>query len=281
MYNLKIGVIETIDDVLATGTSKLDAIGVSEIQLSCWNVKACNKTNAKKIKKMFKNKVTISGVWAGWQTGPTEWNFTEGPLTIGLVPKQWRRKRVSEIKHVIDFAHELNAPTVTTHLGFLPECPNTKEYQELLDTIYDLCLYCNQYGIEFCFETGQETPIAIVRFIDDVKARGLNNLKINLDPANLLMYGKANPSDAIDIFGQYVVSLHIKDGRYPTDGINLGHEEKVGCGLVDFPYLINKLHELNYRGPLTIEREITGDQQQKDIKDTVLYIQNILNKYES
>ncbi len=280
MYNLKIGVIESIDDVLANGVKKLDEIGLIEIQLNCWNVPVCTKENADKIKEMFGNKYTISGVWAGWIVGPTVWNFIEGPQTIGIVPETWREERVIGIKKVIDFANMLGVKTVTTHMGFIPENPSTKEYEGVVDTIYDLCLYANQYGIDFCFETGQETPTTILRTINKIKERGLTNLKINLDPANLLLYGKGNPMDAVDVFGQYVVGMHVKDGDYPTNGDNLGCEYKVGTGRVNFDYIIRKLHSFNYRGPLTIEREISGDQQKKDIIDTVTYLQNILNSIE-
>ena len=135
-----------------------------------------------------------------------------------------------------------------------------------------------QYGIDFCFETGQETPTVILRTINDVKARGLNNLKINLDPANLLMYGKGNPMDAVDVFGQYVAGMHVKDGDYPTNGNDLGCEYKVGKGRVNFEYIIRKLHFFGYQGPLTIEREISGEEQRKDIKDTIKYLEDILSK---
>ncbi len=277
MYNLKIGIIESIDDILANGTSKLDEIGLTEIQMSCWNVPLCTKENAIRIKEMFQDKYTISGLWGGWVVGPTVWNFVDGPSTIGIVPETYRKERVEGLKKVIDFANMLNVKTVTTHMGFMPENPNTKEYKDVLDAIYDLCLYANQYNIDFCFETGQETPTTILRTIQDVKKRGLENLKINLDPANLLLYGKGNPMDAVDVFGQYIVGMHVKDGDYPTDGDNLGCEYKVGTGRVNFDYIIRKLHSFNYQGPLTIEREISGDQQKKDIKDTIVYLQNILN----
>ena len=278
MYNLKIGVIKSIDDVLVNGVSVLDEVGLTEIQLNCWNVPLCTQENANKIKEMFGNKYSISGLWAGWIVGPTVWNFIDGPATIGIVPETWRKERMEGIKRVMDFANMLNLKTVTTHMGFMPENPNTKEYRDVLDAIYELCEYANQYGIDFCFETGQETPTTILRTINDVKARGLNNLKINLDPANLLLYGKGNPMDAVDVFGQYVVGVHVKDGDYPTDGDNLGHEHKVGTGRVNFEYIINKLHQFGYKGPLTIEREITGDQQKKDILDTINYLNNILEK---
>ena len=261
MYNLKIGVIKSIDDVLVNGVSALDEVGLTEIQLNCWNVPLCTKENAEKIKAMFGEKYSISGLWAGWIVGPTVWNFIDGPSTIGIVPKEWRRERMEGIKKVMDFANMLNLKTVTTHMGFMPENPNTDEYREILDAIYELCEYANQYGINFCFETGQETPTTILRTINDVKARGLDNLKINLDPANLLLYGKGNPMDAVDVFGQYVAGVHVKDGDYPTDGDNLGHEYKVGTGRVNFDYIIRKLHSFGYTGPLTIEREIVGEQQ--------------------
>lgn len=278
MYNLKIGIIEAIDDILANGTAKLDEIGLTEIQMSCWNVPLCTKENALKIKEMFKDKYTISGLWGGWVVGPTVWDFVSGPQTIGLVPKEWREERKEGLKKVIDFANMLNVKTVTTHMGFMPENPSTIEYQEILDCLYDLCSYAKQYNIDFCFETGQETPTTILRAIQDISKRGLNNLKINLDPANLLLYGKGNPMDAVDVFGQYVVGMHVKDGDYPTNGDNLGMEYKVGTGRVNFEYIIRKLHSFNYQGPLTIEREITGEQQKKDIKDTIIYLQNILAK---
>ena len=272
MYNLKIGVIKSIDDVLVNGVSALDEVGLTEIQLNCWNVPLCTKENAEKIKEMFGEKYSISGIWAGWVVGPTVWNFIDGPSTIGIVPETWRRERMEGIKKIMDFANMLNLKTVTTHMGFMPENPNTKEYRDILDAIYELCEYANQYGINFCFETGQETPTTILRTINDVKARGLDNLRINLDPANLLLYGKGNPMDAVDVFGQYVVGVHVKDGDYPTEGDNLGHEHKVGTGRVNFDYIIKKLHSFGYNGPLTIEREITGEQQRKDIIDTITYL---------
>ena len=278
MYNLKIGVIESIDDVLANGTKKLDDIGLTEIQLSCWNVPLCTKENANKIKEMFGSKYSISGLWGGWVVGPTVWNFVEGPQTIGIVPETWRKERVEGLKKVIDFADMLKVKTVTTHMGLMPENPSTKEYKDVLEAIYELCLYAKQYGIDFCFETGQETPTVILRSIHDIKARGLDNLKINLDPANLLLYGKGNPMDAVDVFGQYVVGMHVKDGDYPTNGNDLGCEYKVGKGRVNFEYIIRKLHSFGYQGPLTIEREISGEEQRKDIKDTIKYLEDILSK---
>ena len=91
-------------------------------------------------------------------------------------------------------------------------------------------------------------------------------MEINLAPANLLMYGKANPVDALEVFGEYVMGIHGKDGKYPTDGHHLGDEVPLGQGKVNYPAFIAKLKEVGYEGDITIEREIDGDEQKKDIR---------------
>ena len=126
---------------------------------------------------------------------------------------------------------------------------------------------CKENGQNFLFETGQETPVTLKRAIQDIeKALGKGNVGINLDPANLLMYGKANPVDALEVFGEYVMGIHGKDGKYPTDGHHLGDEVPLGQGKVNYPAFIAKLKEVGYEGDITIEREIDGDEQKKDIR---------------
>jgi len=126
--------------------------------------------------------------------------------------------------------------------------------------------HCKNRGIEFWFETGQETPITLLRLIESVDT---GNLGINLDPANLILYGKGNPIDALEVFGNHVKGVHAKDGVYPTEGMNLGHEVKVGQGRVRFPAFVRALTALHYRGAYIIEREISGDQQRRDIRATL------------
>ena len=106
---------------------------------------------------------------------------------------------------------------------------------------------------------------------------GTGNLGINLDPANLILYGKGNPIDALDVFGKYVMSVHAKDGCYPTCGTDLGCETRIGDGKVNFRALFEKLHELGYDSYVTIEREIEGDQQLADILYAREYLQNIID----
>ena len=89
---------------------------------------------------------------------------------------------------------------------------------------------------------------------------------------------KANSADAITVFGKYVMDTHIKDGFYPTNGKELGREVKVGDGMANIPEVIKRLKAVNYTGNYIIEREISGDQQTKDIKETLEYLKKILSE---
>src|SRR5437016_12349422 len=91
------------------------------------------------------------------------------------------------------------------------------------------------------YETGQETPITLVRTIQDV---GTDNQGINFDLANLILYGKANPVDAIELLGPYVQGIHAKDGLWPANPRKLGEEVPIGKGKVDFPRIITRLKEI-------------------------------------
>ena len=104
----------------------------------------------------------------------------------------------------------------------------------------------------------------------------MDNVGINMDTANLILYGKANSADAISVFGKYVMDTHIKDGFYPTNGKELGREVKVGEGLANVPEVVKRLNEVGYTGNYIIEREISGEQQTKDILDTKEYLKKII-----
>lgn len=104
----------------------------------------------------------------------------------------------------------------------------------------------------------------------------MDNLGYNLDTGNLILYGKGNPVDALDVLGRYVMDVHIKDGMFPTDGHSIGKETAIGKGKADFPAILKKLKEIGYNGALTIEREVFKDKQISDILKAREYIKNIL-----
>jgi sugar phosphate isomerase/epimerase len=206
---------------------------------------------------------------------PNSYTFYEGPLTIGVVPPKYRQQRVDNYKRASDFAKRLGVPALHSHFGFIPENPNDPEYQGVVGALRDVATHVKGNGQIVLMETGQETPITMLRAITDA---GVDNLLVNLDCANLILYGKGNPLDALDVLGHLVRGTHAKDGLFPTDPRKLGEEVPIGKGKANFPKLIPRLHELGYTGPLTIEREISGPQQLEDIKMEKLYLEKLVAK---
>ena len=204
---------------------------------------------------------------------PLKWNFTEGPATIGLVPPKTRAARMDALFQVSDFAKHLGVKQVQTHCGFLPEDPADALYVGSVEAIRAVAQHCQGNGQSFLMETGQETPTTMARVLQDV---AMPNLAVGLDTANLILYGKANPVDAVDILGAHVRSIHAKDGRWPTNPSELGAEVLIGKGLVNFREVFGRLHTLGYTGAVTIERETSGPQQIEDVRQEKLYLEKIL-----
>ncbi len=207
--------------------------------------------------------------------GPLVWNFLEGPSTIGLVPPKTRAARIDALRQVSDFAHQLGISQVQTHCGFIPEDPADPLYSGAVEAIRQVAQHCQANGQYFLMETGQETPTTMSRMLRDV---AMPNLAVGLDTANLILYGKANPVDAVDILGPHIRSVHAKDGRWPTNPSELGEEVLIGKGLVDFPAVFRKLHHLGYTGAITIERETSGPQQIEDVRQEKLYLEHALSQ---
>lgn len=216
--------------------------------------------------------VTVSAV-SEHNPGPRVFDFERGPSTIGLVPSGYRKERIAALKLAADFANACGVDAIHTHLGFIPEDPTSSAYEVAVAAIREVAEHCKSQGVMLLAETGEETPITLLRTIQDV---GTGNLFVNLDTANLILYGKGNPVDAMDVIGKYVRGTHMKDGLFPTNPHMLGEEVAIGKGRVDFPELFKRLHAVNYRRTITIEREISGPQQTADILASKVYLQRLI-----
>ncbi len=272
MSKLRIGIICSLERGAGSAFEKAHNLGLNGVQLCCWDPSCYTDQAVEQTKQASeRHGIEVNTVWAG-TTGKYVWDFIEGPSTIGIVPSAERGQRVEAIKAGARFAQRIGVKSITTHVGFIPEDPGQPLYGQVVEVLRDVAGYCNDLGLEFWFETGQETPVTLLRTIEDVGGR---NLGINLDPANLILYGKANPVDALDVFGKYVRGVHAKDGFYPTNGRALGKEAALGSGKVDFPLLISRLKKLGFNGHLTIEREIAGPQQIEDIKSAIVLLRSL------
>ncbi|MBV9301896.1 MAG: sugar phosphate isomerase/epimerase [Acidobacteriaceae bacterium] len=198
--------------------------------------------------------------------------------TVGLVPASTREQRVARTKAVIDVAAELGINSIACHIGFIPHNGDESLYAAICDVTRQICHYCASKGQTFALETGQEPAKVLLRFIEDV-ARP--NLRINFDPANMILYGTGDPIDALEVLGKDVISVHCKDGDWPpvANPTALGIERALGHGSVDFPRFVSKLKELGYRGILSIEREEPDPaRRDRDIRDAVLLLKRLTGR---
>ena len=274
---MKIGVCVSLDDINSM-SKKFDGMlseGFSCCQLISWKPELWNKENSAILNGLIKAKgITVSAFWCGWK-GPAVWDFYDGQITLGLVPPEYRAARIKNLCDGADFAKTLGITDVATHMGFIPENPNDPQFAPFCVAVRQVAEHLKKNGQYLLFETGQETPVTMLRCFEKV---GCDNLGVNLDTANVILYGKANPVDSLDVFGKYVRNLHAKDGFYPTNGHELGREVRIGDGKVDFYALFKRLKELRYNSYVTIEREIDGDKQTEDIRHAKKYLENIIER---
>ena len=274
---MKIGVCVNFDeiDVMSRKFKDLKSEGFDNCQLISWKPELWTEENLEILKNLIEeNGITISAFWCGWE-GPCVWNFYDGQITLGLVPPEYRTMRIKNLCDGADFARKLGVKNVVTHMGFIPENPNDTQFAPFCVAVRQVAEHLKKNGQYLLFETGQETPVTMLRCFEKV---GCDNLGVNLDTANVILYGKANPVYALDVFGKYVMNIHAKDGLYPTNGHDLGREVRIGDGKVDFKALFKRLHELKYDSFVTIEREIEGEQQTEDIRYAKKYLESIINE---
>ena len=172
--------------------------------------------------------------------------------SVGFTTERYRAERIARTKQVSTFAQQLGVGAVSCHIGFIPADRSEPLYAELVDVTRVLCDAIAANKQNFVLETGQESAEVLLGFLADV---GRPNLKVNFDPANMILYGSGDPLQALALLQSHVLSVHCKDGRSPVGTGMLGQECALGNGEVDFPGFLSLLEQINYNGALTIERE--------------------------
>jgi sugar phosphate isomerase/epimerase len=172
--------------------------------------------------------------------------------SVGFTTAKYRAERIARTREIADFAREFDIPAVSCHIGFIPADPADPLYAELTEVTRTICDAVAANGQNFVLETGQESADVLLRFIADV---GRPNLKINFDPANMVLYGSGDALQALALLKDHVFSVHCKDGTSPVASGQLGKECALGDGEVDFPGFLRLLEKISYTGSLTIERE--------------------------
>jgi sugar phosphate isomerase/epimerase len=184
-----------------------------------------------------------------------------------------RPERLERLAWALDRTRALGLTDLMLHAGFLPE-PGDPDRKPFLDTLGKVSALAAAKGVTVAFETGQETADLLRRTLDELKC---TNLKVNFDPANMLLYDKGDPLRAVEILGPDIRSVHVKDAiRTKTPG-QWGEEVPLGQGQVNIRAFLQTLHRVGFRGPLCIEREV-GDQEARvrDIAHGLKYMRECL-----
>jgi sugar phosphate isomerase/epimerase len=257
MEKWPIGVFTSIDAGLGVKLEVAHELGVPTIQLHAPARETRTPAHAEAfLARLSQLGITLTAVFGGFE-GESYADIPTVSRTVGLVPPETRRERTAEMKEIADFANLLGCKVVALHLGFVPHDAHYPLYAEVLEVTRDLCDHCARNGQALHLETGQETADALLQFIGDVQR---DNLFINFDPANMILYGTGEPLAALRKVGKYVRSVHCKDGKWAAQpGVEWGQEVPLGQGDVGMEGYLRTLAEVGYSGPLTIEREIPQD----------------------
>lgn len=218
----------------------------------------------------------VSTVFAAFE-GESYADIPTVQRTVGYIPPATREAREARTLEVIDVAGALGIPSFACHIGFVPEDENHPDHIAVRDMVRRVCDHAARKGMTFALETGQEPAASLLHFMRSV---GRDNLKVNFDPANMILYGTADPIEALAEVAPHVVSVHVKDGTWPPRDKPgaLGAEMPLGEGAVGMERFVAKLKEIGYKGPLVIEREVALDQDMDDRhKEGLSHLDDIRN----
>lgn len=180
--------------------------------------------------------------------------------TVGFIPRATRQVREQRTIEASDFAAALGVKSIACHIGFVPEDHSDADYIAVREMVRRICAHAAGHGQTFALETGQEPADTLLHFLDDTAC---TNLKINFDPANMILYGSGDPIEAFEKLASHVVSVHAKDGDWPPADQpgSLGKEKPLGQGAVGMPRFVEALKKSGYKGSVNVEREIEDQAQ--------------------
>ncbi|HEY1784470.1 MAG TPA: sugar phosphate isomerase/epimerase family protein [Pirellulales bacterium] len=273
-----IGVFASIDAGLGAKLEVARELGVSTIQLHAPAEASRTAARARQFLATLADLgITITAVFGGFE-GESYADIPTVARTVGLVPPTTRAARTKEMKQIADFSRLLEVDVVALHLGFVPHNEADPLYREVLVVTRDLCDHCRGNGQKLHLETGQEPADCLLRFLHDVER---DNLFVNFDPANMILYGSGEPIAALEQLGSLVHSVHCKDARWAANpGQEWGTEVPLGQGDVDMERYLRTLDAIGYDGPLTIEREIPeeAERQKAEIGQAIALLNRLKTK---
>jgi sugar phosphate isomerase/epimerase len=275
-----LGVFASIDAGLGVSLEVLQELGVPTIQIHAPKKESRTPERAKEtLDRLAAMNISLTAVFGGFE-GESYADIPTVTRTVGLVPPETRAARLAEMKEISDYAKLLDCGVIALHLGFVPHDASDPLYDDVLEVTRDLCDHCKRNGQNLHLETGQETADGLLQFLKD---SGCDNLFVNFDPANMILYGSGEPIEALRKLGSHVRSVHCKDGKWSANpGQEFGQEVPLGEGDVGFERYLLTLNEIGYEGPLTVEREIPQEpeRQKEEIGHAIRLLSVLKQKIE-
>jgi L-ribulose-5-phosphate 3-epimerase len=289
MGNLKIGVmVDSFRLELKQGIQKARELGAKGIQIYATNGEMApenlNAAQRKEVLDIIKSNGLVVSALCGDLGGH------------GFARQEDNEWKIEKSKRIMDLAKDLETQVVTTHIGVIPEDPGHPRWNILKNACEELGTYGDEVGAYFAIETGPEKASTLKKFLDSLDSKGV---RVNLDPANLVMVTDDDPVEAVYTLKDYIVHTHAKDGImkkksdpervynfFAEGGIedmrleDYFLETPLGQGDVDFARYLKALCEIGFSGFLTIEREV-GDNPEKDIRLAVEFLQNQIKQLDA
>jgi sugar phosphate isomerase/epimerase len=229
--------------------------------------------DARIIEAVRRSGIELTGTCAGF-AGEDYSTIAVIAATGGYAPDATFEERFAQTLRMRDLSSRLGVSLFTVHVGFVPEDPEEPKYRVMLERVGRVADALAAKSIVLAMETGQETAETMARFVGDL---GRENVRINFDPGNMILYGVGEPVEALRHLGQHVAHVHVKDATWSASpGAQWGTEVMPGTGDADIPRVISKLRSGGYRGPLVIEREMGRAGGLGELRDTVRFLSSLL-----
>lgn len=260
-------------DLPAALRAAADELGLNLIQIGFFDEAVMDPANDRSVlEAVAQSGLTVSATCVGF-AGEDYTTIDSIARTGGYVPEAEFEHRLAKTLRVRDLTAALGAPIMTTHIGFVPRERRSPLYRTMVDRLQRVTNALAEKEIILTMETGQEPAEHLRQFIDDV---GWDTIRVNFDPANMVLYGAGDPVEAVGILGERIAHVHAKDARFSQQpGKVWGQEVRLGDGQANLPGMIAGLRQVGYAGPLVIERE-AGQDRIADIRHGVAYLQSLL-----
>lgn len=182
--------------------------------------------------------------------------------TGGIAPDETWEQNLENIRAIVGIATTLGLKLVTFHAGFVPHDPADPGFSKMVGRLAAVAEVFAAANMQVGLETGQETAAGLAALLDALKQP---DVVVNFDPANMLLYGKGDPIEAVRVLAPWIGQVHVKDANQTSIPGTWGEEVAVGTGQVDWPAFFTTLADVGFSGDIVIERE-AGSQRVADIR---------------